>query len=168
MTELYQQFEAVLQNAQLHLYYHFDHKCLMIVPFTDQVYHISDQWTIDEWVRYINERSGARTLFRIYHNPMTKEYILGEEVFGAQFMAPGGFWMLDVDPSRLSSAIGDVVTRVRFSKQAIEIPQTKVVTESGESVYTEAQVIALVRMLRGDLNTPGSDEIIHRLLNAIK
>lgn len=168
MTELYQQLDTVLQNAKLHMYYHFDHKCLMIVPFTDQVYHISDQWTVNEWAKYINERSGANTLFRAYHNPMTKEYIVVEEVFGSQFIPPEGFWMMDIDLSPLFPVIGDVVIRVQHAKRPIEVPRAKVVMETGEPVYTEAQVIALVRMLRGDLNTPESDELVRRLLNAIK
>lgn len=168
MTELYQQLDAVLQNAKLHMYYHFDLKCLMIVPFTDQVYHISDQWSVDEWVKYINERSSTNTLFRVYHNPMTKEYVVVEDVFGSQFIPPNGFWMMDIDPTLLVTAIGDVVTRIGFAKQPVEVSYTEVVLESEEPVYTETQVITLVRMIRGDLNNPGSDELIHRLLNTIK
>lgn len=168
MTELYQQLDAVLQKAKLHMYYHFDHKCLVIVPFTDQVYNISDQWTVDEWAKYINERSGVNMFFRVYHNPMTKEYVVVQDVFGSQFTPPKGFWMMDIGPTPLVTAIGDVVIRIGFAKQPVEVSRTETAPAPGETVYTETQVITLVRMIRGDLNNPESDELIHRLLNVIK
>lgn len=165
--DYYNRYVTLLESVGYHAYLHANEYYFMLEPFTDQARTISDQNTPEEWeVQFrTSEEIGQR--FKLYQNPTEKRYILELSRFGENASIPDGFFLTETDPGPLSQMLKTVVNNALFSAKHRESFRTEVGT-SEVPEYTKSQVVTLVRMIRGDLNTPGNEEVIKRLLAAIK
>lgn len=165
--DYYNRYVTLLESVGYHAYLHANEIYFMLELFTDQVLTISDQNTPEEWETQFRTSEEIGQRFKLYQNPTEKRYILELSRFGESTNIPDGFFLTETDPAPLSQMLEAAVNNVLLSAKPKEAFHTGGRT-SGVPEYTKSQVVTLVRMIRGDLNTPGNEEVIERLLAAIK
>ncbi|QEP52289.1 hypothetical protein D9_0082 [Aeromonas phage D9] len=114
------------------------------------------RWTSDE-----------RMSFTVACDVSAKKYIISLFIFGRSDELPPTYFLLDVEPTSLWLAVETVLETQPLTPVDEMIEARDDIISDGK-VYTTDQVVTLIKLVRGDLNSPEGDKHIAMLLKSVQ